>query len=144
MSTLSRFRKPSSVQFIDTIEDLISHTTKYLKRLPKSDRFIWVTDLCSLVKRIGIECISANAIKEFKIEQDFANRRDHLQKALGYLNALDFYLTIVAKDEEKYKAISKGSNDEDYPFIRWGELIEKERGLIKGVLKKDEMAFFKK
>lgn len=143
MSTLVRFRNPSGVQFIDTVEELISHTTKYLGRLPKSDRFIWVTDLCSLVKRIGIECVSANTIKDFKIEHDFISRRDHLQKALGYLNALDFYLTIIAKDESKYNAIVKGSNNEDYPFIRWGELIDEERKLIKGVLKKDEKTFFK-
>lgn len=142
MGTLVRFRRPSSVEFIDTIEKLIGHTTFYLKRLPKSDRFIWVTDMCSLIKQVGEECVIANSIAVCHYEQDFLKRREHLQNALGKLNAFDFYLSILSKNENYYHAIcGKDFNEEfgeDYPFIEWGMLIEKERNTILGVIKKDD------
>lgn len=142
MGTLVRFRRNSSMQFIDTCEELIGHTTFYLKRLPKSDRFIWVTDMCSLAKSIGEECVIANSIAVFHYEQDFLERRKHLQIALGKLNTFDFYLGILAKNENYYSAICKKDYNEeygeDYPFIHWGELIDKERNLLLGVIEKDD------
>ena len=137
MSTVERLRRPSPVQYIDTCEELISHTTFYLKRLPKSDRFIWVIDLCTLVKQIGLECVKCNVIK-INFEQDFFKRREHLQTALGCLDTLEFYLGILAKNDNYYSAISGNSDNPDYPFIHWGYLLDTERNLILGVLKKDE------
>lgn len=137
MSTIERLRRPSPVQYIDTCEDLIAHTTFYLKRLPKSDRFIWVTDLCTLVKNVGNECIKCNVIK-MNYEQDFFKRREHLQNALGNLDTLEFYLGILCKNENYYSAMSDKCNNPDFPFIEWGRLLDTERNLILGVLKKDE------
>lgn len=139
MSTIARFRNPSSVQFIDTMNKLTSHTTFYLDKLPKSTKFTWQVRLVNLVQDSFLDVNRANAIK-IKCEQDYKTRRTLLQNVLENMAALECFLSVLAQNDNYYHLIVHGSEN-DYPFVEWGNLIDQEVKLIKGVLKKDEEIF---
>lgn len=138
MGTVARFRNPSGIQFIDTMKDLANHTIFYINRLPKSTRFIWQTKICELVQDALIHVAKANSVF-VKYESDYTYRRRLLQSAMGNIDALEIYLATLATGGY-YNSIAKG---EDFPFLKWGELIDRERSLIKKVMTKDEEAFKK-
>ena len=133
MSTIKRFRNPSGVQFIDTMKELVAHTVFYINRMPKSTRFIWQTKICDLAQNALIRVARANAIR-IKDNETFLLRRRLLELAMGDIDALEIFLSTIAIGGY-FAEISKGS---DYPFLHWGELMDKERNLIKKVIAKDE------
>ena len=139
MSTIARFRNPSVVQYIDTMNKLTSHTSFYLDKLPKSTKFTWQVKLVNLMQDAFLNVNRANAIK-VRNEQDYLSRRKLLLDALESIAALDCFLSVLAQNDNYYSLIVKGT-DNDYPFVHWGELIDEETKLLKGVLKKDEELF---
>lgn len=132
MSTLKRFRNPSGVQYIDTMKELVAHTVFYINRMPKSTRFIWQTKICDLAQSALINVARANAIRIVD-DETFNLRRRLLLLSLGNIDALEIFVSTIAIGGY-YKDISK---DGDYAFLHWGELMDKERNLIKKVMEKD-------
>lgn len=115
------------------MKELVAHTVFYINRMPKSTRFIWQTKICDLAQNALIRVARANAIR-IKDNETFLLRRRLLELAIGDIDALEIFLSTIAIGGY-FAEISKGS---DYPFLHWGELMDKERNLIKKVIAKDE------
>ena len=118
------------------MNELTSHTSFYLDRLPKSTKFTWQIKLVGLVQDAFIDVNRANAIK-ITTQKDYEERRLILQRVLECLASLDCFLSVLAQNDNYYAMITRDSEN-DYPWQHWGDLIDKEAKLIKGVLKKDK------
>ena len=142
MSTIRRFRKQSNIQFIDTMMELTNHTVFYANRLPKSVKFIWTTKLCDFCQEALLLLNKGNAI-HFTNKDEYTKRKLFFEEALGTLNALEQFLTCISLSDYYDYLISKNGNEEEqsdpYPFQKWGELLDKERSLIKAILKADSL-----
>lgn len=124
-------RKPSPIQYIETMRNLIIHTDFYLSKLPKAVRFTKVLPISNMLFEAGQCVVTANGIKIIK-RQDFLLRREMWQKVLGAINSLDFYLSILI-DTGDYLGLLG-----DFAWEEWGRMISEERRLILGVLEKDQ------
>ena len=128
MATKKKDRKPSPVQFIDTAKELVEHTWFYISKFPKSTRFIFQTKISDLAMDLYINTQRANSIfVEKENEADRQNKRECVQQALGIINSLEGLLSII---QLKYY-----SEITEYGWKHWGELIDKERKLLSGLLK---------
>ena len=140
MSTLVRFRKQSKIQFIDTMIELTNHTVTYTNKLPKSVKFTWSVKLCGLCQDTLIDLCQANVIY-FSNKEEYLRRKALLESALGKLDALETFLTCLALSEYYGDIANTKGNvfeiEDGYPFRRWGELLDEERYLIKGLLSSD-------
>lgn len=149
MSTLVKDRKQSAVQFLATMRQLVNHTVMYAGRLPKSVRIVWTFPMVKLAQDAMVELHCANAIRKPKLESDYVKRRSHLHNALGYLDALEEFVSCIGvsvyrKDVTRMSDYQeRNEGNEPYAFFEWGYLLETERKLINGLLKKDEKSYNK-
>ena len=128
------FRKPSSVQFVETARELVVHAIRYTRKFPKSAMLLITKDIVDESRTIYKEVLKANSIKP-QSKGDVAFRQKHFYEALGALNALDALLSI-AVDIVTASAIS------EYGWTHWGELILNERKLLKGIISSDRKLTF--
>lgn len=140
MSTLTRFRKQSAIQFINTMMELTNHTVTYANKLPKSVKFIWTVKLCGLCQDSLIDLHTVNVIY-FTNREEYMRRKVLLENVLGRLDTLEAFLTCIALSPYYGYIDDKKNNvfeiEDGYPFRRWGELLDEERRLIKGLLNSD-------
>ena len=120
--------------------ELTNHTVTYTNKLPKSVKFTWTVKLCGLCQDTLIELCQANVIY-FSNREEYMRRKTLLESALGKLDALETFLTCLALSPYYGNIDDTKSNvfeaEDGYPFRRWGELLDTERSLIKGLLSSD-------
>lgn len=138
MSVPTWKRNESKVEYIDTARELVIHTIKGVRKFPKSATFIISSDIMKSANDIfRYVIICQNCFPKSKEDIDF--RRNYLLQALGELDNLDCKISIAIdaysrKTEQDTECDIKMS---DYSWAYWGELIYKERNLIKKVLESD-------
>lgn len=130
MATKVRDRKPSPIQYLETMRNLIIHTDFYMSKLPKALTFTKRVPISQMLMQAGSDAISANGIKAV-CREDYLKRRNLLQNALGAINALDFHLSILIDTQNYFTLLG------EYAWEEWGRLISEERRLLLGVLEKD-------
>ena len=114
MSVKVADRKESHVQFITTAGELLKHTTSNCLKFPKRMTFYCSIKLVDTAQNIYRDLIYANSLYLFT-EEHAKKRKELFEKSLGYLDFLSSMLNI---------AIVK--------------LIDREKDLIKAVMKSDE------
>jgi len=119
------------------MRDLVSLTWTNVRKCPKSTRFIYQTKLCEIVENAYFHLITVNSIK-VKTEGDRQLRRNHLFEALGLINSLEALLSIVQDNLEKERSPSGKRYINVNSWKVWGDLIDKERSLVLGVIKQDK------
>lgn len=131
MSTLKRKRHLSGVQFIDTTIDLINHTNKYFKKLPKSTMFTWQQDMIRLLHQVLLYENKANVVM-VKSKEEYQKRKDNLTDALGCLNSFECLLQCLEYDDNYFSILN------EFAFKEWGRLIIEVRKLLLALIKKNE------
>lgn len=118
----------SSIQYIDTARELVIHTIKYAKKFPKSAMFLIVKDIVDTAREIYKEVAKANSCYP-RSKEDVSFRYAHLLEAKGAVDNLDGLLSVA---KELFEV-----DISEYGWLHWGELINKEMNLIKGVISSD-------
>lgn len=121
-------RRLSSIQYIDTARELVIHTIKYAKKFPKSAMFLIIKDIVDTAREIYKEVVKANSCYP-RSKDDVSFRYGHLLEAKGAVDDLDGLLSIA---KELFEA-----DISEYGWLHWGDLINKEMNLIKGVISSD-------
>lgn len=149
-----RNRKLSSIQYIDTARELYKHTLAYAKKFPKSLMFFMTKDIVDTAREVYKEVVKANSCYPHSTA-DVEFRFRHLMEAKGLLDSLDGLLSIalemyddhllertelITLADGKTKEVKKGISE--YGWVQWGDYIEKEKNLIKGVLVSDSKLTF--
>lgn len=136
MSTPVRNRNPSPIQYLSTMRDLVSLTWTNMRKCPKSSRFIYQTKICDIAESAYLNLITYNSIK-VKTEKDREQKRHHLFEAIGLINGLEALLSIVQQNLESERNPSGKRYITMNSWNVWGQLIDKERQLVLGLLKQD-------
>lgn len=126
-------RRTSSIQYVDTARELAVHTIQYGRKFPKSAMFLIVKDIVDSARKVYTEVVIANSCYPKSLD-DVAFRATHLREAKGNLEALDGLLSMA-------KVIFQ-ADISDYGWLHWGDLINKEMSLIKGVMTSDAKLTF--
>lgn len=142
-------RRESGIQYIDTARELVVHTIGYARKFPKSMMFLLTKDIVDTAKSIYTNVVIANSCKPTSADA-VKFRRAHFDEARGQIDALDGLLSIALEMysekllEKSVKTTDKDGNERvkkqgisDYGWVHWGELLEKEKKLIKGILAVD-------
>lgn len=137
MSVKVADRKLSSVQFVDTARELVVHTLTYAQKFPKKMMFLITKDIVDTARSIYKNVVIANSIYP-KSKLDYEMRYKYFIQAKGLIEALDGYLSI-AKDV--FKNPIEDSKVNTYAFIHWGELLDMETKLIKGIIASDSQKY---
>ena len=135
MSTRVDERRESTIQYLATMQDLVSLVWFYMGKCPKHSRFIYQVKICDTATDCYVHLQIANSIF-VKDEYDARQKRGHLMEAVGRLNALESLLSIVMNTLKKESKENQGKRYiDDSAFERIGKMISIERTLISGVLK---------
>ncbi len=138
MSVRSDKRNESVIQYLDTARELRVHTIENAPKFPKRVTFYISTNLANLSAEIYKHVATAQNIY-LKYPEDFPVRRRELQLAYGKLCALDCEVGIAKDYYDKLNAKTREEcKISDYAWLHWGELIFKEKNLIRKVLESDE------
>lgn len=135
MSTRSDQRTQSPIQFLETASELVTSTWFYMRKGPKSYRFIYQTDVCKMINSCYMHLHVANSIKA-KDDHSKQAKRGHLQEALGLLQAYEAFLDLIRKTLDRETQVTNKRFIDVSAWEKFGELISKERALILGVLAK--------
>lgn len=143
MSVPTWKRNESKVEYIDTARELVVRTLKGVRKFPKSATFIISNDIINSANNVFKYVITCQNCFP-KSKEDIAFRKNFLVQALGELDNLDCKISIAidlytTTQEQENKCEIKMS---DYSWATWGELIYKERNLIKKILESDEKRTF--
>ena len=128
MSVKVADRKESHVQFITTAGELLKHTTSNCLKFPKRMTFYCLIKLVDTAQNIYRDLIYANSLYLFT-EEHAKKRKELFEKSLGYLDFLSSMLNI---------AIVYVPNTKETVWSKWTKLIDREKDLIKAVMKSDE------
>lgn len=128
MSVKVADRKESHVQFITTAGELLKHTTSNCLKFPKRITFFISTDLVKTAQEIYRDLVYANSLYLFTKEHA-KKRKELFEKSLGYLDYLSSMLNV---------AIVYVPNTKEAVWSKWTKLIDREKDLIKAVIKSDE------
>lgn len=128
MSVKVADRKESHVQFITTAGELLKHTTSNCLKFPKRITFFISTDLVKTAQEIYRDLVYANSLYLFTKEHA-VRRKELFEKSLGYLDYLSSMLNV---------AIVYVPNTKEAVWSKWTKLIDREKDLIKAVIKSDE------
>lgn len=135
MSTRTDERRTSPIQYLDTMSDLVCMTWFYIKKGPKSYRFVYQTKVCDLVNDCYTHLQIANSIL-CKTDDDRKQKRRHLLEALGLLNSFEAFLDIVRKTLDKELKVNNRRFIEDKVWTNFAKMINQERILLLGILTK--------
>lgn len=138
MSVKVKDRKLSGIQFVDTARELVVHTIFYAKKFPKSMMFLITKDIVDTARSIYKNVVIANSIYP-KSKLDIELRYKYLVQAKGLIDVLDGFISIA---EDIYTKSPNDTKISDYGWIHWGELLEQESKLIKGVITSDSSKTF--
>lgn len=138
MSVPTWRRRESSILYLDTARELVAFTLRFMKKFPKSATFYIANPIMESARNVYKYCATAN--NRFpKAKEDFEYRKKYLYDALGELDAMDNNISIAieaysisTKDETTCEIVSS-----DFSWAYWGDLIYRERGLIKKVIDSD-------
>lgn len=139
MSVPSWRRRESQVIYLDNARELVVFTLKFLRKFPKSATFYISSPIMESARNVYKYCATANNRFPKSIE-DFEYRKKYLYDALGELDSMDSNISIaidaysISTKEETTTCEIKSS---DYSWAYWGELIFKERELIRKVIESD-------
>jgi len=136
MSTRVSERKPSPIQFLATMRELVSMTWSNMRKCPKSSRFIYQTKICDIAETAYMHLIIADSIK-VKTEKDKSQRRAHLFEALGLINTLEALLSIVQDNLESERNPSGKRYITTNAWNVWGAKINEERKLVLGLINRE-------
>lgn len=128
MSVKVADRKESHVQFITTAGELLKHTTSNCLKFPKRITFFISTDLVKTAQEIYRDLVYTNSLYLFTKEHA-VKRKELFEKSLGYLDYLSSMLNV---------AIVYVPNTKEVVWSKWTKLIDREKDLIKAVIKSDE------
>lgn len=135
MATRADERRESPIQYLATMQELVSLVWFYMGKCPKHSRFIYQTKVCDAATDCYIHLQIANSIF-VKEDDDKRRKRGHLQEAIGLLTALESLLTLVMTTLKKEGKENQGKRYiNDSAFERIGKTIAIERNLVAGVLK---------
>lgn len=132
MSVKVADRKESHVQFITTAGELLKHTTANCLKFPKRLTFFISTDLVKTSQDIYRDLVHANSLYLFTKEHA-VKRKELFETALGHLDYLSSMLNI---------AIVYVPNTKPTVWDKWTKLIDREKDLLKAVIKSDEKRAF--
>lgn len=139
MSVPSWKRKESKILYLDNARELVVFTLRFMKKFPKSATFYIATPIMESAINIYKYCATAN--NRFpKSIKDFEYRKKYLYDALGELDSMDCNISIAIDSysiSTKDNEITCNIQSSDFSWAYWGELIYKERELIKGVIESD-------
>lgn len=139
MSVPTWRRRESKAIYLDNARELVVFTLKFTKKFPKSATFYITTSIMESAKNVYKYCATAN--NRFpKTLEDVEYRKKYLYDALGELDSMDYNISIAI---DAYSISTKDDiiceiKSSDYSWAYWGELIYKERELIKGVIESDK------
>lgn len=127
-------RKESTVQFIETARLLYNHTVRTCIKFPKRLMFFISWPLVKTATNFYTAVIKGNEIN-VKTKEDFLQRRQYFQEALGDLAVLEGQVNLAYN----YFAAAIHSEKTFAPKAqeKWGKYILKERTLLNGLLKKE-------
>ena len=128
MSVKVADRKESHVQFITTAGELLKHTTSNCLKFPKRMTFYCSIKLVDTAQNIYRDLIYANSLYLFT-DEHAKKRKELFEKSLGYLDFLSSMLNIE---------IVYVPNTKETVWSKWTKLIDREKDLIKAVMKSDE------
>ena len=132
MSVLKSKRTESSVQFLETINELVRFTRKQCLKMPKRYTFFGVQQMCDCVLKIRENIKKGNSTFP-QNEHEVQTRRDYFLDALVGLQALADYIGDI-----RYIFPIK-----DHIMIKWLKLLTEEQKLIKAVVAKDKEKYSK-
>lgn len=127
MSVPASQRYTSAMQYVETARRLARETLSYSARIPKRYWQRLANPLCNHATEAyyHVQCAEHTYVKS---DADFDYRRGHLRDALGDVDHVAALLDIAFDVQEK-------PNENVYKQM--AEIIDKERALIRGVMKKD-------
>lgn len=128
MSVPSYKRKQSSSQYIQTAQNLMKFTLQKSLKLPKRYTFFISTDLVKTAQDVYKKVMIIQTLYSQTSEHDL-KKVELCEESIGLLNYLTSQLDIV-------KVYCP--NLQENTFIKWLELIEEEKRLLKGLIKKLE------
>ena len=130
MSVPTSQRSESSLQYIETARKIAKEVLAYTVRIPKRHWQRLANPLCSHATEAYYHVQSANRIY-IKSESDYDHRRSHLLDSLGHLDHVASLLDIAFDVQDK---------PNENVYLQLAELIDHERKLISGVMKRDQDA----
>jgi hypothetical protein len=140
MSVYKSKRGESAVQYVENARQLQIFTLSNCVRFPKRYTYLVVNKIASLAEDIVTHIRIAEAILPTN-GHEAQMRRDQLTIAFGLLNSLDDKLQlmydIVMKNPDwktEFKWLPNA-------MLEWGNLIQRQKDLIKGVKKADRKRF---
>lgn len=128
MSVPSYKRKQSSSQYIQTAQNLMKFTLQKSLKLPKRYTFFISTDLVKTAQDVYKKVMIIQTLYSQTAEHDL-KKIELCEESIGLLNYLTSQLDIL-------KVYCP--NIQENTFVRWLELIEEEKRLLKGLIKKLE------
>ena len=136
MSVPTSERRTSSLQYVETARYLAMRILGFCNRFPKRLAMRLTNPLCNHATEALYHVQAANRVY-VRSDADAQRRRGHLQEALGHIDhvatLLDICYELQAVDDSL-----KNPNDNVYEQL--ANLIDRERHLIGGVMRKDRDA----
>lgn len=129
MSVLTINRNESKVEFIITARELVMLAVHSLKKLPKSISFNIGNRIYGLTDNIFQNIIRVNSI--------FINNKQDVEDRHKLCNLILQDLTIL-ENEISIIIMLYHSSLSDNEWEQWGKLIEKEKRLIRALIKSDK------
>lgn len=122
MSTRKDQRHESPIEYIETAKNLFSHSLYYLPKLGDKRRTLLQVPLLNYVREIVDNVVIVNRTKS---NQEI--RKQYIFKVLCLLDTFELQLSVVQ--------MSYSQCITDYGWFTFGELIDKLRKLIQGLMK---------
>lgn len=131
-------RSESSIQFLETARKLYAYTISTLMHFPKRIQFYISLPISRTCTRFYTSVINGNAIN-VKTKEDFIQRRQNFQDALGELDVLEGQINLLYSDFSAATFTYKSTRRRIAPKAPeiWANFVSMERRLLKGLLNKE-------
>lgn len=126
MSVLVSKRHQSKVEFIDNSRELLIHTLHCVKKFPKSVTFYLSQDVVKFARDSYTKVVRGNHVYPDTVSK-YELKMSYIQGAYDDVVALSSLISIMF---DIYKDCLT-----DYGWEHWGDLINKEKILLSGLLK---------
>ena len=136
MAVPSSARRTSGMQYIETARVLAREILGFANRLPKRLARRISDPLFDHAREALYHLQTANRVYVVS-DADYNQRRAHLLEAIGHIDHVATLLDICYEIQRTDPAV-KDPNDNVY--MQFAEMIDRERQLIGGVLRKDQRA----
>lgn len=127
MSVLVADRRQSKAEYVNIARELLEHTLHQAKKFPKSITFYVTQDYVMYIRNCYVYVSTANGI--YLNKENYDLRKQYLQKAYTSLLQFESLLSILFN--------SYYTCQTSYSWKHTGELLSKEKTLIKAVIDAD-------